>query len=139
MNNKYVKVENMMNEITDRNNKVNNMNNKDLIKIKNIIESKWSSLPFGNMGYALSCMECDLKEMKRWHTDLETPEMKLLKRRIKRLKAEIDQIESKEQHFYRTIQEMITPHIKPTIVKELTFQDHIELEKMMRLKDEEIN
>ena len=54
MNNKYVKVENMMNEITDRNNKVNNMNNEDLIKIKNIIDSKWSSLPYGNKGYALS-------------------------------------------------------------------------------------
>ena len=34
MNNKYVKVEKMMNEITDRNNKVNNMNNGRLNKNK---------------------------------------------------------------------------------------------------------
>ena len=113
------------------------MSNQDLSTIQTIIDKQWLRRS-GQKNYALQCMNWDLRELDKWHAK-PTPEILMLRDRIEKLKTEIDQIDFAEMQFYKSIELMIKPFIKEPIEKQLTMQNHFDLEQMMRLKEEEIN
>ena len=114
------------------------MSNQDLSTIQMIIDNQ-SLRRSGQKNYALECMKWDLKELNHYHFKRPTPEILMLRDRIEKLKTEIDQIDFAEMQFYKSIEQMIKPFIKEPIEKQLTMQNHFDLEQMMRLKEEEIN